>query len=446
MAYISPYRNIFAEPVRKEDCYRDINVSTAPIDSNMLAANARFVAIPWEGTGGGSFCVLPILGEHSGSVGSKAPLLSGHKAPVIDVAFNPYDDFIVASAAEDATIRIWNIEQDGPNAIKPSTESSATLTGHSRKVCRIAWNPVVEGTLASFGAENSIKLWDVKHGKAATSMKGPSQQFFDISWSQDGNRVVLPSKDRKVRIYDIRSSQETATFAGHHGMKGSRAIFDSALNYVVTTGFGANASRQIALWDERNTEKALQSLDVDFSSGVLIPFLDTDLHIVYTFARGDLQCNYYELTSNPTPMVSLSTYQNRDAFRAIALAPKYAVDTSRCEVDRFWVVTADKALHHFPMIVPRRNADSFQEDLYPETNAPEASVDFEAWKAGTDATPKKISLENGVQLADAKGFSVEQAQEEDPVALRAGLDAAQKEITQLKARIAELEAQLAAKQ
>jgi len=441
MSYVSPYRNIFAKPKRKEECYQDINVSTAPIDSNMLAANARFVAVPWEGTGGGSLCVLPILGEECyGKVGTKANLLSGHKAPVIDVAFNPFNDFVVASAAEDATIRLWNIEQDSPRSVKPSTDPSLTLTGHARKVCRLAWNPIVNGALASFGAENSIKLWDVQHGKAALSIKGPTQQFFDVAWSQDGNSVILPCKDRKVHVYDIRAGKEAYVFQGHHGMKGSRAIFDTALNYAVTTGFSQTAARQVSLWDIRNLDKRIGNEDVDFNSGVLIPFIDVDLHIVYTFARGDLVCSYYELTTNSTPLCTLSKYQSQDPFRAIAQAPKYSVDTTQCEVDRFWVVTGnDKVLHHFPMIVPRMNADFFQEDLYPETNAPEPAIQFDNWKEGGNGEPKKISLEGGVKLAEATGFTVSDSPAEDVESLKKQIEELKAENAQLKARIQELE-------
>jgi WD40 repeat protein len=104
---VSPYRHIYGEPSKPQDSYLDVLVSTTTIDTNMLAANARFVSCPWDSRGGGAFTVLKVGG--SGKVGSSAPLFEGHKAGVIDVAFNPFNDYVVASAAEDATIKLWKV-------------------------------------------------------------------------------------------------------------------------------------------------------------------------------------------------------------------------------------------------------------------------------------------------------------------------------------------------
>ena len=428
----SPYRHIYGEPAKPIDSYTEVLVTSSTIDTNMLAANARFIAVPWETRGGGSFAVLKADGK--GRIGTSAPLFTGHKAPVIDVAFNPFNDFVVASASDDATIKLWKIECKG-DQVAPNAAAYASMSGHSRKVSRLVFNPLVDGALASFGGENAIKLWDVNKGSVVSTIKGPTQQFLDINWSQDGNRLVLPAKDKKLHVYDVRAGTEVFAVAGHVGMKGGRAVFYDPLNYIASTGFGQSAARQVFLRDTRNPEKLIAEEDVDYNSGVLMPFIDPDTGVLYTFGRGDQACKYWELRGENPELFGLSQTAFPEAIRAVCHAPKYCVDTARCELDRFYIITQSKALLHLPMIVPRRNAECFQEDLYPETVGPEASIDFDSWKEGKDATPKKISLENGFTLGEEKAVEVPVG--DDPAALH-------KEIDRLKGRIAELEAEIAA--
>ena len=426
---ISPFRHIYGEPAKASESYADVLVSTSTVDTNMLAANARFIAVPWETRGGGSFSVLKVGGQ--GKLGTKAPLFTGHKAPVIDVAFNPVNDWVVASASEDATVKLWKVSEAG-GQVAPNASAFATLTGHSRKVCRLVFNPLVDNCLASFGAENAIKIWDISKGTAVSSFKGPAQQFLDINWSQDGNRLVLPAKDKKLHVYDARTGEETLSVASHPGLKGSRAVFYDKLNYIATTGFGSNAARQVAVRDVRNPEKAIMTEDVDFNSGILIPFMDADSGVMFTFGRGDTGARYYELRADAPELFALSQFSMGESIRAVAHAPKYTVDTARCELDRFWIITQSKSLLHLPMIVPRRNAECFQEDLYPDCVGPEPSIAFDDWKSGQDATPKTVSLQD-FTLGEEKDVEIPVG--DDPAALH-------KEIDRLKARIAELEAEV----
>jgi hypothetical protein len=366
----------------------------------LLAANSRFIAIPWEASGGGCFSVVKVGGK--GKLGRAAPLFEGHKAAVLDVAFNPFNDYVVASAADDAAVKLWKVEE-GPNQVLPNKDPLATLTGHSRRACRIVFNPLVDSVLASFGGENSIKLWDVARGQQIASVKAISQQYLDINWSQDGNRLVLPAKDKLLHVYDARSAGEIFSVPSHYGLKGSRAVFYDSLNYIASTGFTSGAARQIYLRDCRNPEKPIADEEIDHNSGILIPFMDEYNGVVYLFGRGDTGARYYELRTEAPPLLGLSQWAMQEPIRAVSHAPRYCVSTSKCEIDRFYVVTQSKSLLAVRMIVPRRNAEGvFQEDLYPECVGPEASIGLDAWKAGQDAVPKLINLAEGFTLSEPK--------------------------------------------
>jgi WD40 repeat protein len=398
----------------------------------LLAANYRYVAFPLETSGGGLFTVLPAGGN--GKIGTSAPQFKGHSGSVLDVAFNPFNDNIIASAAEDATLRVWQIEcNDG--VVKPQDKQLAIMKGHARKVTRLVWNPAVNGCIATFGAENSVKIWDVAKAQCVQTFKPGKDAQLDINWNANGNLLIFPMKDKKIHCYDPRANAETFAVQGHAGLRGARAIYYDKLNLIASTGFSATSQRQIMVRDARNPEKPLASIDVDNNNGILAPFIDQDLGVLSVFSRGDTIIRYYDLQSEENPLVTLTPFQCKEAVRAFAMAPKYCVDTSICEIGRFYFVSQAKVLHKCQLVVPRKNAEIFQDDLYPETALPKAGAEFEAWMGGAEPQVEKFSLENGYTPVDGPEFSVNAAPEET-------LESVKAENAMLKKRIAELEEEL----
>lgn len=41
------------------------------------------------------------------------PLIKGHAGPVVDFDFSPFNDSLLATASEDATIKLWLIPDEG---------------------------------------------------------------------------------------------------------------------------------------------------------------------------------------------------------------------------------------------------------------------------------------------------------------------------------------------
>ena len=64
------------------------------------------------------------------------PKVAGHKGPVMDVAWNPFNDNEIASSSEDCTVKLWDIPDEG--LTENLTVCKRDLVAHSRKV-RAAW-------------------------------------------------------------------------------------------------------------------------------------------------------------------------------------------------------------------------------------------------------------------------------------------------------------------
>jgi platelet-activating factor acetylhydrolase IB subunit alpha len=77
--------------------------------------------------------------------------LQGHRGKITKLVLHPFYN-IVASASEDASIRIWDYD---------SGEQEHTLKSHSGIVNFIAFNPNGK-QLASCSTDLSIKLWNLE--------------------------------------------------------------------------------------------------------------------------------------------------------------------------------------------------------------------------------------------------------------------------------------------
>ena len=125
----SKYRHVYGTGYKKEQCFDNLKISKNAWDTNLVTANALFISVNLEASGGGSFAVIP----HS-TTGrlDTIPVVCGHSASVLDTHFHPFNDNIVASCSEDTTVKLWHIPSEG---LKENLSTPLlSLNSHQRKV------------------------------------------------------------------------------------------------------------------------------------------------------------------------------------------------------------------------------------------------------------------------------------------------------------------------
>ena len=143
---------------------------------------------------------------------------------------------------------------------------------------------------------------------------------------------------------------------------------------LFSTGFSKFSDRQYGVWSQHDLSQPLRMDSIDSSSGVLFPFYDHDTHMIYVAGKGDGNVRYYELLEEEPYVYYLSSFISGAPQRGFGMLPKRGCDTSQCEIFRFYKLHATKDLvEPISMIVPRKS-ESFQDDIYPETQAPVPSL------------------------------------------------------------------------
>ncbi|XP_023485500.1 coronin-2A [Equus caballus] len=394
----SKFRHVFGKPASKENCYDAVPITRSVHDNHFCAVNPQFIAVVTECAGGGAFLVIPL--HQTGKLDPHYPKVCGHRGNVLDIKWNPFDDFEIASCSEDATIKIWDIPKQ--LLTKNLTGCRKELVGHARRVGLVEWHPTAANILFSSGYDYKVMVWnlDTKESVITSPVRTidcHQDVILSMSFNTSGSLLATACKDRRIRILDPRAGTvlQEASYKGH---RANKVLFLGNLKKLLSTGTSRWNNRQVALWDQDDLSVPLTEEDLDGSSGVLFPFYDVDTNMLYVVGKGDGNIRYYEVSADKPYLNYLTEYRSYNPQKGIGVMPKRGLNVSSCEIFRFYkLITTKSLIEPVSMIVPRRS-ESYQEDIYPPTAGAQPSLSAHEWLSGMNKGPVLVSLRPGSQL------------------------------------------------
>ncbi|CAF1595536.1 unnamed protein product [Adineta ricciae] len=382
----SKFRHVFGQAAKKQDCYENIRITKSAWDSTFCSVNPKFLAIITESAGGGAFLVLPL--DKIGRIDRDVPLVTGHKAAVLDIAWCPHNDNVIASGSEDCTVKVWQIP-DGGLTSSNLTQAAVDLVAHQRRVGQVLWHPSALNILLSAGGDMKIFIWNVGKATILSTIDCHPEVILSVSWNYNGSRIVTSCKDKIFRIINPRNGHVIKSAMGHQGAKPARAIYLRD-GRIFSTGFSRMSERQYALWDG-DLGNALTMEELDSSNGILFPFYDEDTGLIFLCGKGDSTIRYFEYTPEAPYIHYINTYSSSDPQRGMGVMPKRGMNIATCEIARFYKLLNNGLCEVISFTVPRKS-ELFQEDLYPDTTAEEHAITADEWIDGKDANPRLVSV------------------------------------------------------
>jgi len=389
----SKFRHIFGQALKRDNCYDGIRITRTSWESTYCAVSTKFVAVITEAAGGGSFLVMPLT--KTGRVNIDNPMVSGHKGAVLDIAWCPHNDNVIASASDDCTIKVWQIPDEGLTA--NLTEPAADLCGHLKRVTLLVWHPSAMNVLASASSDNSIIMWNVGTCEAKLQID-IGDQVWSAAFNFDGSKIACSSKDKTLRVLDSHSGEVLQSGKCHMGSKPSQVTYLKD-GQIFTTGFSRMSSREYSLWNEKDLSSCVVTEEIDSSNGVNFIFADPDTGVIYLAGKGDSNIRFFEVTKDAPFVHYLSLFQSNTPQRGMGWIPKRGVDVTKNEIARFYKLHNNGLCEVIPFTVPRKS-ELFQDDLFPETASDQPAISADDFFDGKNAKPLTISLKDGVKSSN----------------------------------------------
>jgi WD40 repeat protein len=139
--------------------------------------------------------------------GRQLPLGPGHTGIITGLTVS-HDGATVATCGADGSVRVWDAA---------TGKERRVLTGHGQSVAAVALSP--DGTLlASVGIDATIRIWDLKTGKERRRIQRVTHDQMDgIAFSPDGKLIGVACGNLTVRLWDVATGAPGRVFVGYDG-------------------------------------------------------------------------------------------------------------------------------------------------------------------------------------------------------------------------------------
>jgi len=221
-----------------------LSVSASPDGQSLVSACGNSVCLT----------TMPRLTARSSSV-----ILDAHTESVRTARFAP-NGLYVASASNDCTIRVWNV--NGKSELKPLTEHEihridtaavsttinsdvGVLKSHTDEVTSVAISRdaalIVSGSL-----DRSIRVWDPRTGNLkAPPFLGHADAVFSVDISSDGRTIASASGDHTIRLWDAQTGKAIGSPLLGHTKSVRTVVFSPDAQWLAS----GSDDKSVRIWE-----------------------------------------------------------------------------------------------------------------------------------------------------------------------------------------------------
>lgn len=137
--------------------------------------------------------------QAKGKVQEALQIYKGHTGVVEDVAWHAQHPHLFGSVGDDKALLLWDTRRP------PADACSHKVEAHSAEVNCLAFNPFNEFILATGSADKTVALFDIRNlGERLHTFEAHTEEVFQLSWSPQHETVLAScGADRRLMVWDL---------------------------------------------------------------------------------------------------------------------------------------------------------------------------------------------------------------------------------------------------
>ncbi|KAF1996423.1 WD40 repeat-like protein [Amniculicola lignicola CBS 123094] len=192
-----------------------------------------------------------------------------HPGEVNKARYQPQNPNIIASLCVDGRVLIFDRSKHPLNPPNNNIKYEMELAGHRREGFGLSWSPCIAGHLVTGNEDQTVRTWDIQSGftkenntiRPTATYEHHSATVNDVQYHPIHEHYIgSVSDDLTWQIIDTRlPDHKVAKYKKEaHADAVNCLAFHPDLESLLATG---SADKTIAIWDLRNIEKPLHTLE-----------------------------------------------------------------------------------------------------------------------------------------------------------------------------------------
>ncbi|KAJ3105562.1 Coronin-7 [Phlyctochytrium planicorne] len=223
-----------------------------------------------------------------------------------------------------------------------------------------------------------LKIWDCGTKESLYAVPF-SSIILDFAFDSSGNYFAACSRDKALKIHNLKTADLMAETFSHEGTKGARLSW-ARNDRLLSVGFGRANAREVKLYNfDGSAVTAIAHTSIDTSTSQPNIFYDEDVNLLFLCAKGDTTVYTFELELSQTPNIKQTGKFSSSSpnFGSVFFA-KADCDVRNIEVAKMFRI-GTSTIDLISFILPRQKKQFFQDDVFPPTKISKGTLISE-WK------------------------------------------------------------------